>query len=52
VKEAAHAAMAEHTRRRIWLGWSLGIIVILIGILVVCIRRIPLPPEPEGTVQE
>jgi hypothetical protein len=49
VKEAANAAMAEHTRRRVWLGWSLGVIVVLIGILVYCIRRIPLPPEPAGS---
>jgi hypothetical protein len=51
VKDAARSAMEEHTRRRIWLGWSLGIIVVLIGILVVCIRRIPLP-EQDGTRHE
>jgi predicted CXXCH cytochrome family protein len=48
VKDAAHEAFAEHQERRVWLGWSLGIIVVLIAILVACIRRIPLPAEPGG----
>jgi Cytochrome c3 len=47
VKEAAHEAFAEHKSRRVWLGWSLGVIALLIGILVVCIRRIPLPSAQE-----
>jgi predicted CXXCH cytochrome family protein len=50
VKDAAHEAFAEHQERRVWLGWSLGIIVILIAILVACIRRIPLPAQPGGGV--
>jgi hypothetical protein len=48
VKDAAREAYAEHTGRRIWLGWSLGIIVLLIAILVFCIRKIPLPAEAHG----
>jgi hypothetical protein len=43
VKLAGDRAMEEHTRRRVWLGWSLAVILAMVGILVFCIRRIPLP---------
>ncbi len=45
VKLQANAAMDEYTARRVWLVWSLALILVVIGVLVVVIRRMPLPVE-------
>ncbi len=43
VKEAAGAALQEHTNRRIWLVASLVIILVVIGFLRALIRKFPVP---------
>jgi predicted CXXCH cytochrome family protein len=49
VQAAADAALAEHRYRRVWLGWSLIPIGIVIGVLLLYIRSVPIPPpaDPE-----
>jgi predicted CXXCH cytochrome family protein len=51
VRDRADAALYEHTARRRWLGFSLVPIALVVGLLLVYIRRLPIPaapPEGEG----
>ncbi len=43
VNEAAKRALREYTLRRIWLGCSLIPILVVIGLLLFCIRSLPVP---------
>ena len=45
VTQRANAALAEHTRRRIWLAVSLVPILIVVAVLLAYIRHQPLPAD-------
>jgi predicted CXXCH cytochrome family protein len=47
VKEAAGAALQEHTNRRVWLAASLVPIFLVVALLLIFIRRLPVPDSDE-----
>lgn len=47
VRDAAEGALREYTNRRIWLACSLLPILIVVGFLVYCIRKLPLSPDDQ-----
>jgi predicted CXXCH cytochrome family protein len=46
VSELADDALREHTYRRYWLGGSLVLILLVVGLLVMSIRAMPMPEMP------